>query len=114
MVNGVQRLGNTGIVNQFIADTPFGHNSKAPYALMSGSGHATAYSLLRNFVATGEKRGHSREIVSFISQEGIDFAVSALLVSFLALMRRAVILLGWGRITLDLLQDAIHETFNDA
>lgn len=111
VVNGSVRPSNTSLVNQLIGDTPYRHQRKAVYSLTSGSQHATTFAILRNYVATGAARGRSREIVPLITQEAIDFSVASLLTTYIAVMRRAVYLLGWGHITIDMFELSLHKTF---
>jgi hypothetical protein len=113
IINGVARPKSTDLVSALVADTPFRGNRKAVYSMTSGSGHATTFSLLRDYMGTGITRNKSREIVPVLTQEAIDFSLATLLTCYIAVMKRAVVILGWGRIRIDLFDVSVHKTFGE-
>jgi hypothetical protein len=111
VVDGEPRPSNTRIVKDLMGDTGYRGQRGSPYALSSGSGHSTLFALLFRYEASRVTVGSTQMISVSVRQEHVDFPMTTALVAFVAMMRRAVRLLGWGHIAIDLFEERIHKMY---
>jgi hypothetical protein len=112
-IDGQRRPSNTAVVAGLIGDTAYRHQKRSVYSLTSGSGHATVFALLRHFVLTDQTLGTAQVLAPVRHQEAIDLACTALLSGFIAVMNRAVKVLGWGYLRIDLFENRLNGLYLD-
>ncbi len=108
MVGDQQRPRPTRLVAMFLRDTLYHQWASGVYPLYSAVGHGTHYGLMRAYRMEGEVLEGERVLHRVGDQREVDGAAGLGMAAFIAVLRRAVRLMGWGWIRVDAYEQGVR------
>lgn len=107
-VDGHRRPRSTPLVAALMRDSIYSASYPLVYALSSASTHGTHFALMRAFVDSGDKYRGERLLDRRLDHRQIEPVCGVVVEAFAVVLRRVVRLAGWGWITIDCYQSALH------
>jgi hypothetical protein len=112
-VAGQTRPGSTPLVERLMRGTIYEPSHPMVYLLTSATTHGTHYALMRAYRDTGERRGGEPVYERFVDHRQIEPVAGVVIEAFIAVVRRAIQLTGWGWIPVDGYRGAVRTFLYD-
>jgi hypothetical protein len=108
-VDGELRSGATGFVPEFLDETPYSGFRYGAYRYYSAVTHGTQYGLMAAYRDVGQVIEGEPVYERAIDQRHLTGAAGMCATAFAAVLRRAVTVMGWGRIGVEMYQLRTHK-----
>jgi hypothetical protein len=107
-VGSEQRPRPTKLVADFLDDTMYRQYRSGVYPLYSAVAHGTQFGLLRAYRDEGARAEGERVYRRAVDQRDLDAAAGLSMAAFIAVLRRVVLVMGWGRVLVDLYEHRVR------